>query len=125
MKTLFLLPDTWDLAKDTQGNIAIATQEYQQAQDIASSCRVFRWKSADGTEKGDDYYNQKDGIPYFDFLGKSKYPISLYQRHLHERSMLVNGVVSVDIKLQLQKDRIALGSIEFTNENNLTGVIGL
>lgn len=125
MKTLFLLPDTWDLAKDTQGNIAIATEEYQQAQDIASSCRVMRWQDSNGNQKGDDYYNQTDGIPYFSMLGKSNYPISLYQRHLHERSLLVDGVVSVDVKLQLNKERIASGSIEFTNDRNLRGIVGL
>lgn len=41
MKTMFLNPKTWDSVLDTQGNIAVATKEYQQAQDIASSCRVF------------------------------------------------------------------------------------
>lgn len=117
MKTLFLLPDTWDLTKDTQGNIAIATDEYQQAQDIASSCRVFY---------GDDYYNKQDGIPYLEsIMGKSNYPISLFQRHLHERSLLVEGVVSVDVKLSLNKDRLASGSIEFTNDKNLRGTVGL
>lgn len=117
MKTLFLIPDTWDLAVDTQGNIAIATEEYQQAQDIASSCRVFY---------GDDYYNKNDGIPYLEsILGKGGYPISLYQRYLIDRSTLVDGVVSVDVKLQPLRDRILTGSIQFTNTKNLTGFVGL
>lgn len=119
MKTLFLRPDTWDLTLDTQGNIAIATDTYQQAQDIASSCRVFY---------GDDYYNKNDGIPYLEsILGKTGYPISLYQRHLYDRSMLVNGVVSVDVKLYPleRENRLLRGSIEFTNEQNLSGTVGL
>lgn len=117
MKTLFLHPKTWDLAKDTQGNIAIATEEYQQAQDIASSCRVFL---------GDDYYNKNDGIPYLQsIMGKSGYPVSLYQRHLFERSMLVKDVVSVDVNLQPIEDRIVKGSITFTNTKNLSGAVGL
>lgn len=117
MKTLFLHPKTWDLAKDTQGNIAIATEEYQQAQDIASSCRVFL---------GDDYYNKNDGIPYLQsIMGKSGYPVSLYQRHLFERSMLVKDVVSVDVNLQPIEDRIVKGGITFTNTKNLSGAVGL
>lgn len=117
MKTLFLRADTWDLALDTQGNMAIADQEYQQAQDIASSCRVFY---------GDDYYNKADGIPYLEsIMGKSNYPISLYQRHLHDRSLLVTGVVSVDVKLYPLKDRVLTGTIEFTNDQNLSGAVGL
>lgn len=117
MKTLFLMPDTWDLAIDSQGNLAIATDTYQQAQDIASSCRVFY---------GDDYYNKNDGIPYLEsIMGKSNYPVALYQRHLHDRSMLVDGVVSVDIKLLQLKDRVQSGTIEFTNTENQSGAIGL
>lgn len=117
MKTMFLRTDTWDFALDTQGNIAVATEEYQQAQDIASSCRVFF---------GDDYYNKNDGIPYLEsIMGRSSYPISLYQRHLHDRSMLVNGVVSINVKLAPLRDRVQSGSIEFTNDKNLSGVVGL
>lgn len=116
-RTLFLDPRTWDLALDTQGNIAVADQEYGQAQDIASSCRVFL---------GDDYYNKNDGIPYLEsIMGKIKYPVSLYQRHLHDRSMLVEGVVSVNVKLIQLKDRVQSGTIEFTNDRNLSGEVGL
>ena len=117
MKTIFLLPSTWDLTLDTQGNIAIATEEYQQAQDIASSCRVFY---------GDDYYKKTDGIPYLEsIMGQSSYPISLFQRNLHDRAMLVSGIVSIDVKLFPLKDRIMRGAIEFTNDKNLSGVVGL
>lgn len=117
MKTLYLRHDTWDLALDTQGNIAIGTDVYQQAQDIASSCRVFY---------GDDYYNKTDGIPYLEsILGKSNYPISLYQKHLHERSMIVDGIVSVNINLNPLRDRLLSGNIEFTNTDNVRGVVGL
>lgn len=117
MNTLFLLPNTWDLCLDVDGNIAIATDLYQQAQDIATSCRVFLH---------DDYYNQNDGIPYLEeIMGKSSYPISLYQKNLFERSMLVDGVVSVDVKLEHLKDRVLEGAIIFTNEDNIQGTVGL
>ena len=117
MKTLFLHPEKWDLCLDSSGNLAIATDEYQQAQDIASSCRVFL---------KDDYYNQQDGIPYLEeIMGKSAYPISLYQRNLFDRAMLVDGVVSVDVNLNQLKDRVLSGAIIFTNEQNIQGTVGL
>lgn len=117
MKTFFLLPETWDLAIDTQGNIAIATDIYQQAQDIATSCRVFY---------GDDYYNKEDGIPYLErIMGKHNYPTSLFQRNLHDRALLVNGVVSVDVNLTPLENRIMRGTIEFKNDQNLSGTVGL
>lgn len=117
MKTIFLLPTTWDITLDSAGNLAVATEEYQQAQDIASSCRVFY---------GDDFYNKNDGIPYLEsILGKSSYPIALYQRNLHDRSMLVNGIVSVEVQLQRLDNRVLSGSIIFTNENGIQGTVGL
>lgn len=117
MKTLFLRTDIWDLALDTQGNLAIATEEYQQAQDIASSCRVFL---------GDDYYRKNDGIPYLEkVLGKANYPLALYQRNLHDRALLVEGVVSVEVNLYPQQDRLLKGGIIFTNDKNLRGEVGL
>lgn len=117
MKTIFLLPTTWDITLDSAGNLAVATDEYQQAQDIASSCRVFY---------GDDFYNKNDGIPYLEsILGKSYYPIALYQRNLHDRSMLVNGIVSAEVQLQRLDNRALSGSIIFTNENGIQGTVGL
>lgn len=123
--TLFLLPETWDLCLDTSGNIAIATDEYQQAQDIATSCRVFKVKKADGTVSGDDYYNQNDGIPILEVMGRSAYPLALYQRNLHDRAMLVPNIVSVDVNLNEVKDRVLSGAIMFTNDKNLQGTVGL
>lgn len=117
MKTLFLRPSTWDLTLDTSGNLAVATDEYQQAQDIASSCRVFLH---------DDYYNQNDGIPYLEeVLGRASYPLALYQRNLYDRAMLVKGIVSVDVELQSLQDRLLSGAIIFTNDENLQGTVGL
>lgn len=113
------MPATWDLALDSSGNIAIATEEYQQAQDIASSCRVFY---------GDDFYSKTDGIPYVEsILGQSKFPLAMYQRSLHDRAMLVPEVVSVEVQLNTNtlRDRILTGSIIFTNENGIQGTVGL
>ena len=115
--TIFLRYDIWDITLDTKGNLAIATDTYQQAQDIASSCRVF-YK--------DDYYKQGDGIPYLEsIMGQAAYPLSLYQRNLHDRAMLVDGVVSADVKLQPLQDRLLSGAIIFTNESGTQATVGL
>lgn len=117
MKTIFLDPRDWDWVVDTSGNLAMATQEYQQAQDIATSCRVFL---------GDDYYNKQDGIPYLEeVMGKSSYPLALYQRNLFDRSRLVDGIVSVDVNFSTLRDRVLTGSIIFTNEEGFQGTVGL
>ena len=117
MNTLFLMPNSWDLTLDASGNIAIASSTYQQAQDIASECRVF---------VKDMYFSQSEGIPYLeDILGKGRYPLSLYRRHLHERALLVPGVESANVKLALPNGRNLVGAIEFTNNKGKTGVVNL
>lgn len=116
-KTLFLLPSTWDLALDTSGNIATATSAYQRAQDIASACRVFLQ---------DMYLNQQEGIPYLEsILGRNRYPIGLYQSELYRRAISVDGVVSVNIKLNQLKDRELTGMIEFTDIDGRNGSVSL
>lgn len=55
MDTLYLLPDTWDLAIDASGNIAMATAPYAVAQDVASACRLW---------KGEALFDTTRGIPY-------------------------------------------------------------
>ena len=117
MKTLFLRPDSWDLMLDTDGNIAVANSTYQQAQDIASACRTI---------KQDMYFNQQDGIPYLtDILGKGKYPLALYRKYLQDAALSVPGVVSAQAELSMSDNRVVLGQIKFTNDNNITGVINL
>lgn len=117
MRTLFLLPSTWDLTLDVQGNIATATSTYQRAQDIASACRVFI---------KDMYYQQNEGIPYLEsIMGRNSYPIGLYQSELHRAAMSVDGVVSANIKLNQLSDRNLTGMIEFTDIENNTAMVSL
>lgn len=115
--TLFLRPDNWDLTLDVSGNIAIATDVYQQAQDVASACRTFR---------GDLYYNQDEGIPYdSEILGTTGFPLALYKMYLEEAAISVDGVVSAQAIVQTNDRRNAIGAITFTNEDNETGQINL
>jgi len=116
MKTLFLMPDTWDLALDSSGNIAVASDIYQQAQDISTAARTFR---------RDVYYDQSVGIPYFEaVLGQHGFPLSLYKMYVEDAALSVPGVVSANAQLQI-RGRSATGSILFTNNENQTGQIDL
>lgn len=116
MRTLFLLPETWDLALDSSGNIAVASDIYQQTQDVASACRTFA---------RDLYYDQATGIPYFEqVLGQQGFPLALFKMHLEDAAKSVAGVVSANAQIRLA-NRVASGSILFTNEDNQTGQIQL
>lgn len=114
--TLFLLPSTWDLALDNNGNIAIATSTYQQAQDVCSACR---------TMLKDMYYQQGEGIPYLEeILGQGTYSLALYRQQLYECAMSVNGVVSATVSLTL-KERSLSGTIQFKNTQDETVTVNL
>lgn len=114
--TLFLLPSTWDLALDNNGNIAIATSTYQQAQDVCSACR---------TMLKDMYYQQSEGIPYLEeILGQGTYSLALYRQQLYECAMSVDGVVSATVSLTL-KERSLSGIIQFKNTQDETVTVNL
>lgn len=55
MNTLYLLPDTWDLTVDASGNIAMASDPYAVAQDVASACLLWQ---------GEALFDVRRGIPY-------------------------------------------------------------
>lgn len=117
MRTLFLLPDTWDLELDINGNIASATSVYQQSQDVASAGRTFT---------KDLYFDQTAGIPYFqDILGTRGFPLSLYKMYLENAATSVSGVVSAQASLTADQNRNVGGAILFTNENGQSGGISL
>lgn len=62
MKTLLLDQNIWDLVKDAHGNIALASEPYAIAQDVASAVRVFL---------GEVWYDTAQGVPYLQqILGK-------------------------------------------------------
>ena len=116
MRTLFLMPDSWDLALDASGNIAVASDVYQQAQDISSAVRTF---------SRDLYYDQNEGIPYFEaVLGQHGFPLSLYKMYVEDAARSIPGVVSVNAQLRIS-GRAGTGSILFTNDENQTGQIDL
>ena len=116
-RTLFLMPEPWDLTLDSDGNIATATDVYQKSQDIGSACRVFR---------GDMYFNKTEGIPYLEsILGQSSYPLGVYQAELRDAALSVDGVESVNIVFNKVENRILSGMIEFKTDTGQTGVVNL
>lgn len=115
--TLFLNPETWDLELGSDGNIAVATDTYQQAQDICSAGRTFL---------GEAYYNKSLGIPYFeDVLGTHGFPLALYKMYLENAALSIGGVESASAILGHDLNRKATGYIAFTNSDNEQGQISL
>ncbi|HEY6019616.1 MAG TPA: hypothetical protein VIY48_06870, partial [Candidatus Paceibacterota bacterium] len=105
MDTILLRPDTWDMVVDANGNIAMATNPYSQAQDIASACRTFL---------GEVYYNNALGVPYFQsILGKIP-TIQLVNSELQKAALTVPDVVDAVANVIKAEGRGLTGEMKAT-----------
>lgn len=115
MSTLLLTQDTWDLCADALGNIAMASEPYSYAQDVASACRLFL---------GELWYNSQKGVPYLeDILGHLPTEDALRQ-FLIEAALSVDGVVKADVIVNSFDSRTITGNIQFVDINGNTANVG-
>lgn len=105
--TLLLDQSAWDLVIDSAGNIAMASPAYALAQDVASAIRLFL---------GELWYNQNNGIPYFeDVLGHLP-PLSLMIGYMEKAALTVPGVVSAQVIISSFNNREVQGQVQFIDE---------
>ena len=115
MKTLFLDPSTWDLVVDRNGNIAVCSDPYSQAQDAASAIRTFQ---------GEVYYDTTLGIPYWQrILGRFP-PASLMKSYFTRAALTVPGVVKARCFLGGIINRAVTGQVQITNTAGLPSFLG-
>lgn len=115
MRSLLLDIETWDLAIDTAGNIAVASDPYAMAQDAANACRLFA---------GELYFDTVPGIPYFqEVLGQSP-PLSLVKAYLVRAALRVPGVVSAQVFISEWTDRTIRGQVQIRDANGTISAAG-
>ncbi|WP_321905116.1 hypothetical protein [Paraburkholderia tropica] len=109
--TLYLNPDTWDLALDASGNIAVATEPYALAQDAASAIRTF---------KGECWYDTTQGLPYWQqILGH--YPaLSLVRSKMVTAAENITNVASATVYFTGFTDRQLQGQVQVTDSSGDT-----
>lgn len=106
MKTLLLDRSDWDLCVDSAGNIAVADNPYQLAQDAASAMRLFR---------GELWYDTTKGVPYFEqVLGKTP-PLQFLKGQLEAAALTVVGVVAAVCYIDSITDRCVTGQVQLTD----------
>ena len=112
MKTLYLDPKAWDLALDSAGGIAAATDGYSLAQDVASAIRVFL---------GEAYYDTALGVPYSaEVLGRLP-PLPLLKAQMTAQGMLVPGVGDIAINFNtIDRSRKLTGRVQVTSSAGVT-----
>jgi hypothetical protein len=115
MNTLLLDTALWDLCKDANGNIAMATAPYALAQDVASAIKTFL---------AEVYYDDTLGIDYKGkILGKTP-PISLFQEYMTDAALTVPGVVTAVCVISSFVGRTITGQVQFTDSSGNTQTVG-
>lgn len=105
MNTLLLDRTTWDLCKDASGNIAMASDPYALAQDVASAVRTFL---------GECWYDTTKGVPYWsDILGHQP-PLQLVKKDIVAAAMTVSGVASARCFITGLSGRTLTGQVQGT-----------
>ena len=116
MDTLLLDTQIWDLTLDALGNIAVASDPYSMAQDVASALRLF---------KGELYYNTAKGVRYFeDILGQTP-PLPLLKAELTNAATTVPGVTYAQAFIVVvQPDRVVTGQVQCESTAGSFAVLG-
>lgn len=114
MNTMLLDRTDWDLVLDVAGNIALASNPYAVAQDVASAVKLF---------KGELFYNTVPGVPYWqEFLGHQP-PLALVREHVQRAAMTVPEVASAICTLTSFNDRALAGYVEITLQDGTTQTV--
>lgn len=115
MQTLLLDVAAWDLVLDINGNIAVASDPYSQAQDASSEGRLFQ---------GELWYDITRGVPYSRILGRIP-PLALVKAQYTQAALLVPGVTAAQCFLSgLTPQRVLSGQIQITNSDGVTAAAG-
>lgn len=114
MKTLLLDLNLWDLLIDAAGNIAVASDPYSVAQDVASALKLFQ---------GELWYDVSKGVPYFtDILGQTP-PVIYFQELMVQAALTVPTVDSAQCTIESFEDRTVKAQITFITTSGTTGTV--
>lgn len=116
MKTLLLAVNDWDLITDAAGNIALSSEPYALAQDVASAIRLFQ---------GELWYDTVPGIPYFSTILGHAPPVVVFKEYMEAAALTVPGVVSAVCTINSFEGRTVIGQVLFTDSNGATGSVAL
>lgn len=111
MKTLLLLPRTWDLTKDASGNIAVADDPYALAQNAACAIKLFL---------GEQWYNTLIGVPYFQQILAKVLNVPLMKAKFVAAALTVPGVAAAVVFITSVTDRGVHGQVQVTDSAGTT-----
>lgn len=106
--TSLKLTSDWDLQLDDMGNIATVDGGLQVAQDVATSCRVW---------KGEMIYDTERGVPYKEEILGQRPNLTLLQSDFENEAKRIEGVASVEVVIDSFDERRLVSDIRITLEN--------
>jgi hypothetical protein len=116
MQTLLLDLSGWDLLADARGNIAVASDPYAKAQDVASACKTFL---------GELWFDVTKGVPWFeDILGQVP-PRGMLESLMETAALTVPGVVQARCTIEAVEARRVTATLLFTDETGLQNRVTL
>lgn len=114
--TLLVDVSNWDLITDSAGDIALASEPYALAQDVASAVKTFL---------GEVWFDSTLGVPYFEtILGKNP-PLVLFQEAMVNAAKTVPGVVDASCTITAFEGRTVTGQVLFTDSSGQTGSVSI
>ena len=114
MKSFLLDRDVWDLVLDASGNIAVCTDPYAIAQDVANACRLFA---------AELWYDTTKGIPYFNEILGHRPPLAVVRAYLVDAALAVPGVASAQVVISKFENRTLTGQVQFTDTSGATSSV--
>jgi hypothetical protein len=116
LRTILLDTETWDLVTDANRNIAVASDPYSMAQDVASEIKTFQ---------GEVWYDTSTGIPYWTQILGYAPPLSLLKTIFINAALLVPGVLSAVCFIQSMANRNLLGQVQFRSARGPVQVVAI
>jgi len=107
-KSILLDTVAWDWVLDASANIAVCTEPYSLAQDVACALRTFL---------GEVYYDTSLGVPYYQSILNMQNPYSVVESILVQQALTMSGVVEAKCLIIEVIGRKVSGQIQVTDRN--------
>lgn len=114
MNTLLLDRSVWDLILDAQNNIAVCTDPYAIAQDVASAIRLF---------KGECWYDTTRGVPHFQEILGHQPSLGVLKSALQTAALTVPDTETAVVFISGVVNREVLGQVQITSTSGATTVV--
>lgn len=114
MNTLLLDRTLWDVLLDANGNIAMASNPYSIAQDVASAIRLVH---------GEYYYDTSIGVPHFEVILGHLPPLGVLKAALVAAALTVPEVQDAAVYISSVKGREVTGQVQVTTKSGATFVL--